>query len=229
MVDPARRRYLRALWRAFCEKHGVYNDAVPLFEADASQTVTTHRRGRDQLPYLMRSASMERLVEGIVTDLKRDHREGTERFDGLIYMMLVKAQGELQPLYIGKAGKYGKTDNKLSSNITRGKQLFCRWGDGYAYHIGDLSAVVCPGHPERKQHAKYQRWAQALFLPPLPTQAPRLKAPIMFWAKAWEPSQSGIWEEFGPTELPFLEYLLIGVAGAAFSGLLNVEGRHFKP
>ena len=35
----------------------------------------------------------------------------------------------------------------------------------------------------------------------------------------------GLWQEFGATSLAFLEYLLIGVANAAFSGeLLNTEG-----
>jgi hypothetical protein len=36
-----------------------------------------------------------------------------------------------------------------------------------------------------------------------------------------------IWEEFGPTSLAFLEYLMIGVASEAYpERLLNVEGRN---
>ena len=36
----------------------------------------------------------------------------------------------------------------------------------------------------------------------------------------------GIWEDFGPTRLTFLEYLLIGVASAVFpETLLNREGQ----
>lgn len=224
MIDPARRQRLLTLWRAFCERHGVYEDAVPLFELDDHHHVVIRHLGQHQRPYLTRSALMERLIEGIVDELKLDHTRDLHQFDGLIYMMLVQDEGELQPLYIGKAGKLGKI-HKLSSNITRSKRLFCRWGDGYAYHIGDLSAVVCPGHPDNKQLDKYRRWAQSIFTT-FPTPKPHLKAPVMFWAKAWEPSLSGIWEEFGSTSLPFLEYLLIGVAGATFPRLLNVEGRH---
>jgi hypothetical protein len=47
---------------------------------------------------------------------------------------------------------------------------------------------------------------------------------VYFWAKAWDRSQVGVWEELGPTPLAFLEYLLIGVAGLVSPSLLNREG-----
>ena len=37
----------------------------------------------------------------------------------------------------------------LSANLVGldpNTRKFGRWGDGYAYHIGDLGAVVLPGH-----------------------------------------------------------------------------------
>ena len=37
----------------------------------------------------------------------------------------------------------------LSANLVgldTNTRKFGRWGDGYAYHIGDLGAVVLPGH-----------------------------------------------------------------------------------
>ena len=43
----------------------------------------------------------------------------------------------------------------------------------------------------------------------------------------WEKfaNEYGIWRDFGPTRLTFLEYLLIGVASATFvKDLLNEEG-----
>lgn len=57
-----------------------------------------------------------------------------------------------------------------------------------------------------------------------PSPVPTLKCPVHFWAKAWNPAHTGIWEELGPTSLAFLEYMLIGVAGRVSPGLLNREG-----
>ncbi len=59
------------------------------------------------------------------------------------------------------------------------------------------------------------------------TESPKLKEPVYFWIKAWRRSTVGIWGDFGPTRLTFLEYLLIGVASAVFPDtLLNREGRN---
>ena len=62
------------------------------------------------------------------------------------------------PLYIGKTETIGKSNN-LSANIEnlhRDKSKFARWGDNYAYHIGDLSAATLPGHPIEKMTNKYK-------------------------------------------------------------------------
>jgi hypothetical protein len=101
---------------------------------------------------------------------------------------------------------------------------FGRWGDNYAYHIGDLSSVVLPGHDATVQTDKYRSWATALF-ESLNTDRPRLRQPVFFWVKAWRKDDVGIWSEFGPTRLSFLEYLLIGIASSIFPReLLNREG-----
>jgi len=43
----------------------------------------------------------------------------------------------------------------------------------------------------------------------------------------WKKSDIGPWEDFGPTRLTFLEYLLIGIASSVFPGdLLNSEGQN---
>jgi len=170
---------------------------------------------------------MESLIESQVRRVIADFEEGTEHFDGVIYMMYWADPEAPIPLYIGKAEKYGKKGRNLSAylvNIERNHSKFCRWGYNYAYHIGDLSAAVCDGHRKEKRNAKYERWAERLF-EVRGTSTPRLVRETFLWAKAWSQSETGIWKEFGSTTLTFLEYLLIGVANKAYTDtLLNQEG-----
>ena len=142
--------------------------------------------------------------------------------------MFRKNGPKITPLYIGKAESFGKGDKNLSVNIKNlatDKSKFARWGDNYAYHIGDLSAVICAGHSADKINPKYQRWAISLFHQD--AQKLRLKDEVYFWMKAWKPSDVGIWKAMSPTRLTFLEYLLIGVASSVFGDtVLNSEGRN---
>jgi hypothetical protein len=130
-------------------------------------------------------------------------------------------------LYIGRAGKYGKGGGNISANllgIERETSKFARWGSGYAYHIGDLSAAACIGHGADRVVRKYHRWAQRLFRD-APAAMPTLRRPVYFWATAWHPGSYSIWHEYGSCSLSFQEYLLIGVASQLFSNiLLNDEG-----
>ena len=169
---------------------------------------------------------MEALVRSEVDAIVKDHREHGN-LDGLIYMMGIKRTDQFLPLYIGKAETLGRGDKNFSANLAnlnRDTSKFARWGDGYAYHIGDLSACALLGHPPDKQTDKYRDWASALFLQ-VPTDRPVLREQVWFWAKAWDQRWSGIWEELGPTRLAFLEYTLIGVASMISTSLLNREGR----
>ena len=155
-----------------------------------------------------------------------DWRSGTHQYDGLIYFMGWKDADQFVPLYIGKTETIGKGDQNLSANVKNlitDRSKFARWGDNYAYHIGDLSACVLPGHKPEKRTTKYGAWATTLFVDE-PSLTPKLKQPVYFWAKAWNRTETGIWEELGPTPLAFLEYLLIGVAGRVSPALLNREG-----
>ena len=170
---------------------------------------------------------MDELIVSEVRKVIQDYADGQYCYEGLIYLMY-KIRGQLViPLYVGKSEKYGKDGGNLSANIKaieRNQHKFCRWGYGYAYHMGDLSAVVCTGHPEEKRTQKYKRWADRLFKK-YPTVEPKLKAPVHFWIKAWKKGETGIWPEFGPTSLTFLEYLIVGVASDLFpQRLLNDEG-----
>ena len=214
------------VWLKFCDRFKIAESSVSLFET-GSGVVSTKKIGlKSPRSVLCRSAAMESMLLAEASKAIADLHEGRGNIDGVIYMMLKIDRGAVIPLYIGKAGTVGKTEGKLSANmenLTRDRGKFCRWGDNYAYHVGDLSAVVL-GHSGDKQVEKYRRWADALFVS-YPTDTPILKEDIRFWCTAWSSKKIGIWEDFGPVGLKFLEYLLIGVAGTIFpQHLLNSEG-----
>ncbi len=215
------------IWNAFCSRFSIAQKAVPLFATQPDGTVSLKTVGKAvQRPLLMRSPDMETMVRAEVAKLVADHEAGTHRLDGLIYMMGTKQGNTLGPLYIGKTETLGKGDGNLSANIQHldtDTSKFARWGDNYAYHIGDLSACVLQGHTPSRLVPKYQAWAQTLFTAS-PTQTPLLRQPVYFWAKAWDNSWVGVWQELGATRLAFLEYLLIGVASMVSPQLLNREG-----
>jgi hypothetical protein len=222
------------LWNEFCNQYFQNKFAVPLFSTNG-KIVNTQFYGRGNKRLLLkRSDLMDALVIEEVTKVLNDFKQRTDIYEGLIYMMYWLNGQQVIPLYIGKSEKYGKTPNKLSTNICKiainktDKSKFCRWGDGYDYHIGDLSAVVCPGHSINKITPKYQRWANRLF-ESYPTQYPTLRQATYFWIHAWERGTVGIAKELGSTSLTFQEYLLIGLASVLFpNSLLNQEGVNRK-
>jgi hypothetical protein len=216
------------LWDDFCRQRHIREHAVPLFLVQDG-CVATRACGANQRVLVQRAPQMEALVIGECTKVLHDFAVQAGVYDGLIYMMFWSMEDRVLPLYIGKSEKIGRRGGNLSANIrniatNRGK--FCRWGDNYAYHIGDLSAVVCPHHPPSTIDGKYRKWADRLFAPDTwPSTAPRLRFPTYFWIYAWKRGDVGIWKEYGSTSLTFLEYLLIGVASDLFpSVLLNNEG-----
>jgi hypothetical protein len=170
---------------------------------------------------------MEALMRREAKKAVDDHKATTGLYDGIIYAMHTRSSdGGVVPYYIGKAETIGKTSGTLSANLVRldtDTSKFGRWGDNYEYHIGDLSAIVLPGHDAVFQKGKYRRWANVLF-EGINTDRPRLRQPVFFWVRAWRKDDVGIWPEFGPTRLSFLEYLLIGIASSIFPELLNHEG-----
>ena len=214
----------QALWNAFCAAHDIAAIGVPLLAADPDGVVEVSSHGRNGRPMLQRSAAMEDLLTGTVGQvLAAQHGEA----EGVLYLMhRLDADGRVVPLYVGKAGRYGRGGG-VSVNlaaIRRNGGKFSRWGCGYAYHMGDLSAAALPGHPPGKAVPKYQRWAKSLFVE-APTASPRLRAQVRFWCTAWGLGSHSIWPEFGVCSLSFAEYLLIGVASLLFpDNLLNDEG-----
>jgi len=215
------------VWDRFCARLLVAPSAVPLFDATQSGEVRTRQVGRNGRVLLCRSAPMEALIRKQVDLAVADHDGGTSRIDGLIYMMGWKDAERFIPLYVGKAETTGRSGGNLSANLKnlgRDTSKFARWGDGYAYHIGDLSAVVLNGHAADHQHDKYRDWAAKLF-ENAPVDRPVLRKPVWFWTTAWDNSANGIWEDLGATQLAFLEYTMIGVASMVSPDLLNREGR----
>jgi hypothetical protein len=148
--------------------------------------------------------------------------------EGILYMMhRLDAHGRVIPLYIGKAGRHGRSGALVSANLKnleRDEGKFARGGYNYAYHLGDLSAAALPGHAAGTATPKYKKWAQALF-ESAPASFPRLRHDVRFWCTTWGPDATGMWRDFSPCPLAFAEYLLIGVAAYLFPGnLLNDEG-----
>lgn len=214
------------IWKGFIMRCRVLEDAVPLFAMEADNIVKHRSLGRQaQRQVLQRSDEMNELIRREVEKLMDDWSSPARRLDGLIYMAGVKRDGTFVPFYIGKTETVGRGGG-LSANIQRLKKdtsKFARWGDNYAYHIGDLSACVLHGHADDRRTAKYEAWAKAMFVE-VPSKVPALREPIFFWAKAWDRNDEGVWKELGPTRLTFLEYLLIGIGSMCFDQLLNREG-----
>lgn len=225
------------LWNNFCHRYFDSKLGIPLFSTNEN-IVNIKKYGKNDRLILQRSEEMENLVIEEVSKVIQDFEAGTDIYEGLIYTMYYREKSDdnrdlVVPLYIGKSEKFGKQGNNLSANIkginnNGNKGYFCRWGDNYAYHIGDLSAVVCPNHPQKKIQRKYQNWASLLFdnyPAEYPTNTPRLKKDVFFCIHAWQKGSIGIFPEFGDTTLTALEYQLISVAATLFpESLLNQEG-----
>jgi len=214
----------------FVNSHGIKEAMVPLFETDEQGCVATLKYGKDERLVLKRSAPMEKLMRSFGQTLTEEHRSGNVGHSGILYMMLRVEGGIPVPLYIGKAETLGRNGGNLSANIADllgGHGKFGRWGYGYAYHLGDLSAVTLTGHSAEKANKKYEDWRTTLFEGEGIVQAPQFKADVQFWATLWGPEKASIWKDYGATRLAFEEYLLIGVASDAFrDDLLNREGRN---
>ena len=213
----------------FFSNQEVLRSSVHLFACNKKLEIESEQRGKKSIrTYLRRSDQMINLVSNELGKVIEDFKAKSNRYEGVIYMMFKKDKSQgIIPLYIGKAEKYGKSDN-LSENISKGKGKFGRWGHGYAYHIGDLSAVVYD-HKDANQPKKYKDWAKSMFesYPASSGSKLVLKEPIYLWMKAWERDSIGLWKDFGSTTLTFLEYQLIGVSTAVYpDSVLNKEGQN---
>ena len=214
------------LWESFARAHKIAEQSVPLFEINGG-CVTVIPYGRDGRLVLKRSNQMEALMRDLGNQLINEHQDSKVIHDGILYLMLSRRDGNIEPLYIGKAETFGKGDGNLSANISdlkKGHGKFGRWGYNYQYHLGDLSAVTCDGHPKNKSNPKYEAWRDKMFTLQHGEVLP--KTDVLFWATLWDSNCQSIWHQYGSTKLAFEEYLVIGVASDVFPhSLLNREGR----
>lgn len=133
---------------------------VPLFDADGLVAKTWVKAKSDKR-LLRRHPDMEAAVIDLV-----EPGLCSDDWHGLLYVMgWGRAPAQLVPLYVGKAAKAGKT-RKISANLERiraNTHKFARWGNGSAYHIGDLSQALFRWEAYKGPDRKYERWAEMLF------------------------------------------------------------------
>jgi len=209
------------IWQDWTNRYIDTENRVPLFETDENLTVEYKQYGQNDRRILKRSEAMESLLREEGRNVINDWSTTDDTYDGLIYLMYWLEDGQVVPLYIGKAGKYGRNGESLSSNLEdlRGSSTrkFARWGDAHFYHIGNLSAIIFDHEKNQKQ--KYRNWVDRLF-----EQDRQLKQQTYFWTKAWDQADVGLYHDF---EVPLeqLEYQLIGLASDIYEDrLLNEEG-----
>ncbi|WP_135806160.1 hypothetical protein [Halorussus marinus] len=219
----------REVWDQWLAENVENEQPVPLFETKEEREVKTKRYGRDNRLILRRSRQMEELLRTEGWKVVQDWKDTDDTYEGLIYLMYTLDGECIVPRYLGKAGKYGRDGQTLSANlenIRTNNTKLARWGDGYAYHIGELSAAVLSHHKDdsvsrdKGPKGKYQKWADELFV----SGTRRLREPVYFWTKAWCVDDTGPFYDF-KTNLESLEYNLINLASDLYPDyLLNSEG-----
>ena len=125
----------RDIWREWIDQYVDVDEHIPLFDTDDRGEVEIKRHGRDNRPILKRNPGMEALLQNEGQRIIDDWKTSDNTYEGLIYLMYTVDGGENVPLYIGKAGKYGRDGERLSANlrnIQTNRSKFARWGDGYA-------------------------------------------------------------------------------------------------
>ena len=209
------------IWSEWTDRYIDTASPIPLFETDENLTVQYKHYGQNDRRILKRSKEMEDRLRQEGRKVINDWSTSDDTYDGLIYLMYWLEGGDLVPLYVGKAGKYGRDGESLSTNLKnlRGNSTrkFARWGDAHYYHIGNLSAIMFDHEKNQKQ--KYGKWADRLF-----EDGRQLRQQTYFWAKAWSHEDVGLYHDF---EVPLeqLEYQIIGLISDLYADrLLNEEG-----
>ena len=115
---------------------------------------------------------------------------------------------------IGPDGGYNRAlkDIKAGAN----QHPFAGWGYNKPGFFGGLSALIVdksgidPGGRNR-----FSPWAARLFEDP-PVKR-KLRVPIYFWTRAWQPSLRGPWMEYGPAKLAALKLQLHAIADGVWA------------
>lgn len=209
------------LWQGWAQRQINLENPIPLFETNEDLIVESTSYGRNSRQVLKRSEQMEARVRREGRKVIEDWETTDDRYSGLIYVMYWLKEGEVVPLYIGKAGKYGNDGERLSANLeglrrtSTGK--FARWGDGHDYHIGDLSAIIFDH--DKNQERKYERWADQLF-----DGGQQLTRQTYFWTTAWRHDDTGPYHATGVSVEKLERELIELTAGLVPSRLLNTDG-----
>lgn len=190
---------------------------VPLFDVDDGLKVRTAERMTGRR-LLRRSREMEEALIRVV-----DTGLADPTWRGFLYVMAWGEKHSLKPLYVGMASRFGRTAEKVSVNLVNlgsDKGKFGRWGDGNAYHIGDLSQALFGWSAYKHAEQKYVRWAEKLFVD-RPTA--RLREPTYLLIVPWHEGQLGTTGQ--PATLKQIESQLIELAIEEFEDVvLNVQG-----
>ena len=190
---------------------------VPLFATNEELLVET-RNPPSGKTRVCRSSAMEDAVLAAVV-------EGLERpaWRGLLYMMAWGSRDQFRPLYVGKVGRFGKTDGQLNANLKNlhsDKSKFARWGDGNDYHIGDLSQALFGWPGYKAPCKKYLRWSEVLFVE---KSALRLREPTSMLLVPWDEGHRGT--DGAECSLETAEGQAIELAIEEFGDIvLNVQG-----
>ena len=194
---------------------------VPLFETSSELIVQTHVPASGNRR-VCRSKAMENAVlDAVAKGLNRPS------WRGLLYVMAWGSRDGFRPLYIGKAGRFGKTHGQLSANLKNlgtDKSKFARWGDGNDYHIGDLSQALYGWSAYKDPCKKYLRWAEMLFVEKSPL---RLREPTNLILIPWDEGQLD--PDGEACSLEAAEDRAIELATAEFRSIvLNVQGETWR-
>lgn len=204
------------LWQGWAARYVNTENPTPLFETDDNLTVAYKNYGQNDRRILKRSEEMEECVRSEGRKVINDWETTDDTYEGLIYLMYWLEDDNVVPLYVGKAGKYGRDGEGLSANLSglRGTSTgkFARWGDGHYYHIGNLSAVFFDH--DKNQKRKYKKWAARLF-----GERNQLRQQTYFWAKAWRHDDVGPFHD-ADASLYELERQLIRLTSDLYPGLL---------
>lgn len=194
----------------------IQTNTAPLFDTSDLKVKTFSHNSMEKLK--RHPKFDELMINTVEKGLDKDS------WEGFIYIMYWLLNGEIIPLYIGKAERKGvkKPISFNIENIKKNQHAFGRWGYGLAYHIGDLSHAIFREEAYKKPNKKYDRWAQRLFVELSPE--PVLKYPVYVSIISWNKGMKGPSGLIGT--VPSVEKELISLAGGYYPDtLLNVDGK----
>ena len=108
---------IEEIWQKWADRYIDTENPIPLFETDENLNAEFKDYGNDDRRILKRSEEMEALVRGEGRKVINDWHTTDDTYDGLIYLMYWLEGEDVVPLYIGKAGKYGRDGEGLSANL----------------------------------------------------------------------------------------------------------------